>query len=52
MKLTEFLCHRAVLEYDIEQYMHINFLFDFKGFSVIVICKPCIYLDILVNILV
>ena len=39
VKVINFLCHRAILEYDIEQYMHISFLFEFKGFSVIVICK-------------
>jgi len=30
---------RAVLEYDVESYMYINFLFDYKGFSLIVICE-------------
>ncbi|XP_065919349.1 BRISC and BRCA1-A complex member 2-like [Dysidea avara] len=30
---------RAVLEYDIESYMHINFLFDYKRFSLIVILE-------------
>ena len=37
--LVKFFYYRAVLEYDIERYMHISFLFDFKGFSVIILCK-------------
>ena len=39
VNLISLFCYRAILEYDIEQYMHASFLFDFKGFSAVVICK-------------
>ena len=43
--INHFSC-RAILEYDIEQYMHISFLFDFKGFSAVVICKCWSFLKV------